>query len=98
MADLSLSKRAINALARSEQMKRAMVAVAEDGAQYAVSIAPVDEGEYRDSFFVQGVSFGESAGAILFNDAPHGFIVERGTPRQAGFNVLSQVADRLENG
>ncbi len=52
MADLSLSNRTLDALARSPQMRRVLVSIAEDGQRHGESIAPVDEGEYRDSFAV----------------------------------------------
>ena len=58
-------------------LQEALVKVAEEGAAYARSIAPVDSGDYVDSFSVTRESFRkDSVGATIINDAPHAAKVE----------------------
>lgn len=84
------------AMMTSPDMTRVVDAAAEAGAGHAVSISPVDTGEYADGFQVETGVVGDRVEARLFNIAPHSVIVEGGTPTQPGHNVLAQTADWIE--
>jgi HK97 gp10 family phage protein len=73
--------------------------VADMGKTYAQSIAPVDTGQYRDSFDSQGTA-GLDPEAIITNADPIWYYLEYGTIHNRPFRVLSKalmhVADSYE--
>lgn len=85
MADYKPDPRGMKALAKSDDMSRAMQQVAEVGKQWAEGQAPRDSGEYAGSFRVApttvrgGRRAEDRAGARLANDAPHAAAVEART-------------------
>lgn len=83
------------ALLTSSDMHGAVEAAAEAAKSHAESIAPVDSGEYRDSFRVESEVFHDRATAYLVNDAPHAGVIEFADD---GDKVLSRTADWLEGG
>jgi hypothetical protein len=72
-------------------LQAALVATAHVGKRYAESIAPVETGEYRDSFGVtEETGRAETAGAMLYNDSEHAAAVEFDH-----HHTLAQTADHL---
>ncbi len=82
----------------SREMTSVVDAAAEAGVGHAVSVSPVDTGEYAGAFRVETSVVGDRVEARIINDAPHAIIVEGGTPTQPGRNVLAQTADWIEAG
>lgn len=77
-------------------MAKVMLAAAERGAAYAVSIAPTDSGEYADSFTADVEVQGDRQTGVVANTAEHAGWVEWGTSNQAGHHVLARTADYLD--
>jgi hypothetical protein len=82
----------------SREMTSVFDAAAEAGVGHAVSVSPVDTGEYAGAFRVETSVVGDRVEARIVNDAPHAIIVEVGTPTQPGRHVLARTADWLEAG
>lgn len=84
---------------QSAAMEDLMMEAGAEGAVFAVSIAPVRKGEYRNCFVVEGatvqVSGKTRAGARLVNTSSHAWAVERG---RGAAHVLSRTAAFLEGG
>ena len=89
----------VGMLMKSGEMQEMLRVVAERGAEYARSIAPVGKppgdphpGEYLASFRVETTpdapSWHDRAAALLINDSPHAVYVEW----QDGYHVLARTA------
>lgn len=82
MASYKPDRRGMRELGMSAVVGDAMVAAAEKGRAWAEANAPRDSGEYAGSFEVAratvqaGWSNEDRAGAVLYNTAPHGGVVE----------------------
>lgn len=64
-------------LRKDKRLQTAALVVANGGKAHAESIAPVDSGEYAESFHVSDESGRpDSVGATLYNDAGHAAVVE----------------------
>lgn len=92
------NSRGMDAILNSTDMQDAMVRVAEDAADYARSLAPVDSGEYRSSFTVERETFsgprGTRKGAVVVNTAKHAADVEWGQDRHVLGQTLARFDDR----
>lgn len=102
-ARFNASYEGIGEMLRSEYMQAAMRKRAENGLEYAVAVAPVDEtgdhpGRYKESFSVEsGVREGKTSRAFgrLVNSAPEAPYVEHGngTAKYQGDHVLARALD-----
>lgn len=81
---------------RGDDMLQMVGSVAEAGAEYAQSIAPVETGEYAGDFETTAEVLDERATGILYNTSDHGALVEWGFDRQEGHHVLARTADWIE--
>jgi hypothetical protein len=88
-----------NELMNSPEMLAVLRAAAEDGAQYAASIAPRETGEYASSFRVETSTKSgpkrDRGEARLVNDSDHARQVE--FVNQGGHRVLGRTVDHIEH-
>lgn len=90
--------RGLGEIARSKEMGRAMVSLAQAGVAGARAVSPVVSGQYRDSFVVEETTRNAGwrneprAAARVTNTAPYAAKVER------EHKVLSKVASIIEAG
>jgi len=86
----------VGELARSEGMLAEMRRCAEVIEEIAIAIAPVDSGDYVESFRVtatkHGGAKGDRAQATVTNTSNHSTFVEFGTSRMRGQHVLLTAA------
>lgn len=88
----------LDALMSSSGVHDAMSEAAEMALDHAQGIAPVDTGEYRDSFRVEQSSGSDRAEARLVNDDEGAGGIEWGKGGSDGHHTLAQTADWLEGG
>lgn len=85
-----------NRLMNSAGVQRMLKSAAAKGMEYAIGIAPVDTGEYKESFRVTAAAHSgvrkDRAQAFLVNTSPHAGHVEW----QDGAHVLARAADFIE--
>lgn len=99
-ADFKLDVKGIAAVAVGPRLRDACNTVAQREAKpYAMSISPIDTGEYIRSFVVldqQTVLFGlRRVAARLYNTSPHAAAVEFGNARSPARYVLTETLDHL---
>ncbi|MEO3856234.1 HK97 gp10 family phage protein [Acrocarpospora sp. B8E8] len=85
----------IGQILASPQMQRAMEARAERVKQRAISGSPVETGDYKQSFKVEGsIRKGKTTRAIakVINDSPHAAYVEWGTSKTPRYRVMGKAA------
>lgn len=82
----------LQAIATSQIVEESLVEAAELGKTYAESIAPVDTGDFRNSFRVES-SPGE---ARLINDDEGAAAIEFGSDDTPAHYTLAQAADFIE--
>lgn len=94
-AKFNASYKGIGQILRSEQMKREMKARADQIKAEAEALAPVDSGNYVESFRVETeIRKGATIRAIakVINDSPHAAYVEWGTSRTPRHRVMGRAA------
>lgn len=94
-AKFNASYKGIGQILRSEQMKREMKARADQIRAKAEALAPVDSGNYVESFRVETeIRKGSTTRAIakVINDSPHAAYVEWGTSRTPRHRVMGRAA------
>ncbi|KAA0941846.1 MULTISPECIES: HK97 gp10 family phage protein [Streptomyces] len=91
--DIQLDEAAIRALTGHRAVHKAVVDTAEQGRDFARSIAPVDTGRYRDSIEVR--KDGDEAEIVSELDyAPH---IEHGTRHMPGQHIFGRTLDSLRS-
>lgn len=79
-----------------DDMRDAMDAYAEAGAEHAASIAPIGSGDFASSFSSGAdIDEGRATGIVASVD-PDALSKEFGTSNQAGHHTLARTADWLE--
>ncbi|MEV1096481.1 HK97 gp10 family phage protein [Streptomyces sp. NPDC049952] len=91
--DIQLDEAAIRSLARHEPVSKAVVDRAEQGADYARSIAPVRTGRYRDSIEVVE----DDDGADIVADVDYADDLEYGTRHMEGQHIFGRTLDSLRS-
>ncbi|MFD8472045.1 HK97 gp10 family phage protein [Streptomyces globisporus] len=91
--DIQLDQAAIDALSRDPAVRKAVVDRAEQGQDFARSIAPVDTGRYRDSLHVVE----DSDGAEIVADVDYADDLEYGTRHMPGQHILGRTLDSLRS-
>ena len=88
----------VAALLKAPEMGDAMKAIAEAGRAYAVSISPVESGEYKALFDVDVEVQDGRQTAVLANTSDHAVQVEWGARGSNGHHVLGRTIDLIEAG
>jgi hypothetical protein len=102
-ADFKLDVAGIAGVAVSSRVRDACRNIAERKAKpYAISISPIDTGEYIRSFKVLDqhttIHGLRRVAARLYNTSPHAAIVEWGNARAPARHVLTETIDHLHGG
>lgn len=82
-------------IADDESITEAKLVMAREAAEYARSIAPVDEGDYRDG--IQVAHRGASGVGVEFSDWKS-HIIEFGSVDTPEFGVIARTAEHFRNG
>ncbi len=87
-------------IAEDESITEAKLVMAREAAAYARSIAPVDEGDYRDGIQVQHV--GASGVAVAFTDwksvfLEYGTVTPSGAPHTPEYAVAKRTAEHFRS-
>ncbi|MFJ8508630.1 HK97 gp10 family phage protein [Streptomyces avermitilis] len=91
--DIQLDEAAIRALTRHQAVHKAVVDTAEQGAEFARSIAPVDTGRYRDSIKVRE----DDDGAEIVSDVDYADDLEYGNRHMPGQHIFGRTLDSLRS-
>lgn len=94
-----MDAKATEALLESGQLRPAARQAAERGKAHAESVAPVESGEYRDSFTVEDSTGWDGRAAVdLVNTSEHAAAVEYGNRGRRGRHILASTIDIIEAG
>ncbi|WP_424570788.1 hypothetical protein [Streptomyces sp. CH-036] len=91
--EIQLDQAAIEALSRDPAVRKAVIDRAEQGRDFARSIAPVDTGRYRDSIHVME----DANGADLVADVDYADDLEYGTRHMPGQHIFGRTLDSLRS-